>query len=151
MEPFFFISDSDLSSSRLHISFSCEEKHTHTVPVRMFHGTDQGQQQSPQRLWESHDMYIRQRGIGRPAAQGKVTVSSQPLRLPINHSPLQLHTQQDRRHLEDTAKHTWERTGLSFASEGFFTAPRISTSKMTSWHPLTFEVWKLGGWGETGD
>lgn len=29
MEPFFLISDSDLSSSRLHISFSCRNTHTH--------------------------------------------------------------------------------------------------------------------------
>lgn len=29
MDPFFLISDSDLSSSRLHISFSCEHKHTY--------------------------------------------------------------------------------------------------------------------------
>ena len=39
MEPFFLISDSDLSSSRLHISFSCGNTHTHTqITVRAVTG-----------------------------------------------------------------------------------------------------------------
>ena len=63
-----------------------------------------------------------EKGIGRCEAQGKVTPFTEPPCKHIHHSQLHLHTQEDRRHLEDSTepKQEQKQAGLSSASKGFF-------------------------------